>query len=242
MRRTITVLSLFAFAFAALAQSSLVAPNGYGNVEGNSSATSPFTSSSFRLQMVYNASLFAGLGPIRISSISFRIDGASSGDVLYVFSGATVQLSTTPVAPDALSPVFANNVGGNVQTIFNGAISFGGAYQAGASPQPFGQSIPGSSSFIYDPSQGNLLLDIFAGGGMTVFPGALDAQFTAGDSISRVFANSETALSGTVDSLGLVTRFGYTVPEPSTWALAALAAVLAWLVRRKHGSPSDRES
>ena len=90
-----------------------------------------------------------------------------------------------------------------------------------------------TTPFWYRPEQGNLLLDIKGRSGLTVFPGALDAQSALGDSISRVFANSEILTSGTADTLGLVTRFNMTVvPEPSTWALLLTGSALLALYRR----------
>jgi hypothetical protein len=230
MKRTVQVISLFIATSSVLAQGTIVGPNANANVEGNSSTRDPFTSSSFRFQQVFSASQF-GLAPFMINSIAFRIDGASSGDVLYAFTGSTIQFSTTTRTPDNLSPVFADNIGSDMTTVRNGGIAFGGTYQPGANPQPFGQSssvVP----FFYNPAQGNLLLDIYGAGGITLFPGALDAHLVSGDSVSRVFAASDLASSGVADSLGFVTRFGVTaVPEPSTWALLILG--FAMLLRRR---------
>ena len=216
----------------ALGQGSVVVPNGFGNVEGNSSTSDPFSSSSFRFQQVFSASQF-GSSPFLINSISFRIDGASSGNVLYSFGGGAVQLSTTTRTPDSLSPVFADNIGSDVATVRSGAFSFGGLFQSGANPQPFGQTIS-TDPFFYNPAAGNLLVDIIAGGGLTLFPGSLDAQNTFGDSISRVYANTAGASSGSADTLGLVTRFNVTgVPEPSTWLLLLLGSGAAFIFKRR---------
>ena len=118
-------------------------------------------------------------------------------------------------------------------TIFNGAMSFGGVLQPGADPQPFHQTILAFSPFWYNPQQGNLLLDIRGRSGQVFFPGTLDAQSVFGDSISRVYANSELLTSGIADTLGLVTRFDMlVVPEPSTWALLLTGSALLALYRR----------
>ena len=238
MKKLIPILLLWSSALAALAQGVVVVPNGFATVEGNSSTSDPFTSSSFRLQMVIDASQFAippGASG-RINSISFRIDGSSSGNVIYSFGGGSVTASTTTRAPDGLSSVFADNIGANPVTIFNGGLGIGNFYAAGANPQPFGGGVEATTAFWYRPSQGNLLLDIRGRSGQVLFPGALDAQSVVGDSISRVFANSELLASGTADTLGLVTRFDFTVvPEPSTWILASLGlATLLILKMRRH--------
>ena len=236
MKKLIPMLLLWSSGLGALAQGVVVVPNGFANVEGNSSTSDPFTSSSFRLQMVIDASQFAippGASG-RINSISFRIDGASSGNVAYSFDGGSLTASTTTRAPDGLSSVFADNVGANPVTVFSGAVAFGNFRLAGANPQPFGSRILATTPFWYQPSQGNLLIDIAGAGGFTIFPGALDAQLASGDSVSRVFATSDLSEFGTVDTLGLVTRFDLTiVPEPSTCALAVLGLLLGAALWRK---------
>ena len=206
-------------------------------MEGNSGASDPFTSSSFRLQMVFDASQFAipAGASGRIDSIWFRLDNSAVNDPVMFFSGGAVTASTTPVGPDGLSSVFANNWGPNAVAIFSGAMSFGGLYQAGANPQPFRQTFIAASPFWYNPQQGNLLLDIFGAGGQPFIPGQLDAHLAAGDSVSRVFANSDLASSGVADTLGFVTHIDFTVvPEPSTWAIIAIGLLVAAAFRRKN--------
>ena len=236
MKRILPGVVFLLMACAALAQpSNMVVPNGLANVEGNSSTSDPFTSSSFRLQMVFDASQFAipAGASGRIDSLWFRLDGGTTNNPSMFFGGGSVTLSLTPVGPDGLSPVFANNVGANAVTIFNGAMSFGGVLQPGADPQPFHQTILAFSPFWYNPQQGNLLLDIRGRSGQVFFPGTLDAQSVFGDSISRVYANSELLTSGIADTLGLVTRFDMlVVPEPSTWALLLTGSALLALYRR----------
>jgi hypothetical protein len=239
MKRLMSMLGISA-ACAALAQPvQVVVPGGLGNVEGNTNMSDFLNASSFRMQMVFDASQFTGLGSgpgisNRISSISFRIDGASTSTVLYSFGGASVTLSTIPRAPDNLSAVFADNVGSDAVTIYSGGQPFGSAYFPGASPQPFAETLLGINPFYYSPSQGNLLVDIRGVEGQTLFPGALDAQEGIGDSVSRVFAVGNLASMGTPDTLGLVTRFNITViPEPSPSLLAGIGLVLAALIRRR---------
>jgi hypothetical protein len=112
--------------------------------------------------------------------------------------------------------------------------AFGNFYEPGANPQPFGSPIGAQVPFWYVPTQGNLLLDIVAGSGRTVFPGSLDAQSAFGDSMSRVFANSAGAAMGTPDTLGLVTRIDFTVvPEPASWLLAIAGIAMIMFLKRR---------
>jgi hypothetical protein len=219
-----------------------VVPSGNANVEGNSSMSEVFTNSSFRMQMVFDASQFAipaGTSG-RIDRISFRLDNGTTEGATMFFGGGSITLSLTPVGPDGLSTTFANNVGANRVTIWNGALSFGGSYVSAATPQPFNTvgAPTATAPFWYVPSQGNLLVDIRGRSGQAFFPGALDAESTTGDSVSRVFATSELLTSGSVDTVGLITRFDMTiVPEPSTWSLFVSGALMALLFiksRRRH--------
>jgi hypothetical protein len=112
---------VFCAVYALAQPATNVVPNGLGNVEGNSSTSDPFTSSSFRLQQVFDASEFgfAGGNTYRIDSIWFRIDASSAGNAEFSFTGSAIQLSTTAACADSLSPVFADNIGPNVTTIYH---------------------------------------------------------------------------------------------------------------------------
>ena len=214
-------------------------PGGLANAEGNSSLSDFLNTSSFRMQMVFDASQFTGLGSgpgisNSITGIAFRPDGASTYHVLYGFGGASVTLSTTPRGPDSLSPVFADNIGPDAVTIYSGAGSFGGGYVPGASPQPFGQTFPALTPFYYYPERGNLLVDIRGVDGQVLFPGSLDAQEVMGDSVSRVFAVGNLSSTGVLGTIGLVTRFNVAViPEPSALLLAGIGLLLVTHLRRR---------
>jgi len=233
MKKHIQILLLVFCARSMLAQQiHIPVPNNLGNTEGNSSMSDFLNSSSFRMQMVFDASQFASLSSApgvsnSVNSISLRLDGASTRDVVYLFNGGSVTLSTTAKQPDGLSPTFADNVGANAVTVYNGALEFGAAYQAGKNPQPFAADILLTSPFFYSPAQGNLLVDIRGVSGQSLGAGALDAESSQGDSVSRVFALSNLADTGTADTLGLVARFDITVvPEPSYWALIGAGTML----------------
>ncbi len=237
------LLESFVFSLAisvAMAQPvQIVVPNGLANVEGNASMSDFLNSSSFRMQMVFDASQFAALPNSpnltnSFNSIGFRLDGGSTQDVVYFFGGASVTLSTTTRTPGNLSPVFADNVGPDAVTILDQAVGFGSTYQPGTAPQPFDTMIIATAPFFYSPSRGNLLVDITAAAGLVQLSGAFDAQNATGDSVSRVFAVNGNSLSGTPDTLGLVTRFDFTVvPEPTTLLLTATALSLIFLFKRR---------
>jgi len=233
------LLAVFAVCFQTLAQvAQVVVPNNLAGIEGNSSISDPFNSTSFRFQQVFDASQFAipAGSSGRIDSITFRIDGASTSQVLLFFGGGSAQLMTTTRGPDELSSLFAENRSADAVTIWNGALSFGGPVQPGAMPQPwqFSGSIPVTSPFFYIPSQGNLMLEVAASGGQAFLPGGLDAHSVEGDPISWVWSGDGNSPGGTASTFGLVTRFDITiVPEPGTMLIALLGVGLLLVTRRK---------
>src|SRR5881394_850451 len=93
----------------------IVAPNNLSSAEGNSLASYPFDGflGSMRYQQVFDSSQFSAIssGGGYISAIGFRHDGTCFGSDGQAISSLQINLSTTPNAPDSLSPVFANNVG-----------------------------------------------------------------------------------------------------------------------------------
>ncbi len=231
-------LSSAARAISADPQVQIVVPGDLATKEGDSSVLEPFTFSSFRFQQVFEASQFEiPEGKLaRIDSISFRLDGGNSAGVLLnAFGGGFVGLSTTLRNPDELSTVFSENIGSDYLTLYEGAFSIGGSFQPGEAPQPWGQTIPvRSREFYYDPSQGNLLLDV-GGFGRRIFrPGSMDATDVRGDSVSWVWSADGNSLFGTAGTKGLVTRFDITlVPEPSVWAILVAGIAVALAGRRK---------
>lgn len=97
------------------------------------------------------------------------------------------------------------------------------------------------SSFVYDPAQGSLLLDVkdfTNNGAIPVF----DAEDVVGDFISRIWndsnVNADTGFFGNGNpndfgnSLGLVTQFVVSpIPEPNSVALLGFALLIVFGVR-----------
>ena len=182
----------------------LVVPNANATVEGNSGNTYPFDigASNMRYQQVYASSQFGAVpaGGAFLTAIAFRVD-AGWGAFAVTLPGIQINLSTTAKAPDGLDTTFANNVGLNDAIVYSGALALSSA--ASGSPAAFDILIPLTTPFWYNPTGGNLLLDVRnSGGGSSA---SFDAVSTANDSVSRVYGGVGSS-TGVTDTLGLVTE------------------------------------
>ena len=196
----------------------LVAPNEWSTALGDAGNLFPlFSSKPMRYQQVFDASQFSRLNPGGgvINRIAFRGHGPGTP-----FTGTVAQLqinlSTTSKTPDGLSSIFGENVGPNDAQVFSGpfqtAVTFTG------DPTNFEVVINFTTPFYYDPTKGNLLLDVRNLQGGTQLPPndqELDGTTASGDSVSRVYnyGDATAAASGKTggvdekDSYGLITRF-----------------------------------
>jgi hypothetical protein len=176
-----------------------------------------------------------------------------------------IDFSTTTAGPRLLSTAFAENIGPDNVTVFNGPLTLDardpsnpGKHCDASAPDDCGPprnytvSIPLTVPFLYDAGRGNLLMDIrnFGGTGHAL---SLDADLVFEETgqtsrVSRVYTNTFDGrnvndLTGSIDvGFGLVTRFEVVVvPEPPTPALVSTGLLLAWLVIKfRLGKSSSR--
>ena len=151
-----------------------------------------------RYQQVYNASNWSS--PVVITSFSFFHNRSSSESIV---SGTfDFYLSTTNVAVDALSSDFNSNVGGD-NAFFAQYVLTGGS-------APPVLTFAGNP-FVYDPSLGNLLIDMQISGISQAGSSAYyDATSSAGGTFSRM-----QDFGGGFAGYGLVTEFNSTDFEPT---------------------------
>src|SRR5262249_6307691 len=157
----------------------------------------------------YPASEFAALtnfGGGWTDDISFRVDGTTGFQFGATIPSITIGLSTTAKNPDGLSPVLSENRGSDYMTVFGpDSLRITGL----PTQPPLFMIVIFVSPFFYDPSKGNLLLEIDITSGATNSVPKFDAWDRFGDSVSRLYTFDQNSSTGIVDTVGLVTRFGF---------------------------------
>jgi hypothetical protein len=144
-----------------------------------------------RYQQAYAASAFGSATPLLIKSVSFL-----RGQGVLLASTYTLSLSTIPKGIDNLSTTdFVSNLGAD-NSLF--------AIRNLSGPAPATLTIQGTTPFLYDPSAGNLLLDIVVSpGGATRGDGATYLARSTALGITSRYHNFGSGFVG----WGLVTQF-----------------------------------
>jgi len=222
-----TLLLLLSLSVSNLNAQPVVVPNANEFVEGNADNVFPFAvDRQIRYQQIYESTQFPGCG--NIIQLKFRLDKTAVG-FNSVIPDILIQLSTTTVTPATLSTTFADNTGSRVTTVFNGELTLS-APDCGIEPCPFDIMINLQTPFNYNPSRGNLLLDVTKQVSPSSSP--FDAVSNVPSITRRVFNDGDaTAETGNVDNLALVTQFVCepavsNVPTLSQWGLIAMAGIL----------------
>jgi hypothetical protein len=218
----------------------IVVPNALTTVDGNSFADTPF--SPLRLLQIFDSSQLTALGgPVLITQIAVRPDmipgpsGPETRDTQWHLSTTTRSIASL-VPGSTVS--FADLIGPDNTLVFSGTITRTTDNLPGpGNTRQFDITLPLQTPFYYDPSAGNLLLELQV---FSVSGEALRRDGVIGDPTVRTvrFVGSPTADSGTVVDFGFVFQItGQPVPEPSTFTLLSLGALgllgYAWQRRKR---------
>jgi len=209
-----TICFLAAMAFSLPVRSAradqIVVPNYATNSQDANSGEGIFNTIS-RHQIVYDASQFPPY-PIIISQIQWRPDTFTDHPITNAtITNIQINLSTTTNAVDHLSSTFSQNTGTNDTVVFSGTLTLSTFLSTQSNgTTAFDIVVPLQTPFIFDPSSGNLLLDVrdFTGASQNIYD---NSTSSGSDSVSRVFStfdpNATTA--NAIDSGGGAIQITY---------------------------------
>jgi hypothetical protein len=245
--------ALAALAGVAPAQAAPLATDAPGVVAGNAQGPAPFRfygTGGSRTQQVYESRLFGNFGgaPRAIEALAFRAFPGAFASAFFgttlAISDVTITLSTTARGDEGagvLATRFADNVGADATVVFDGALSL-----TTTAIGSFDYLVMLDTPFVYDPGQGNLLLDVtipttatVGGSGLFGFL-TFDTVNTLDDGIYAIVSNSNgAATTGVASTAGAVTRFlsqpVVAVPAPGGAALFLLGTLALGTLRpRRH--------
>lgn len=141
------------------AQNDVVVPAAARTSEGYQLHGLPFGVPGFRTQLLVEAAAIAPNGAL-LQAIRFRGDrGFLIG---FTIPNVTVTLSHTSASTATVSPSFAANATGPGTVVFQGTVALPSYLTGGLQPRGFDIVLPLAAPFLFDASQGNLLIDVRA--------------------------------------------------------------------------------
>ncbi len=205
---------------------------------GNGNNTFPFFAiPPMRYQQIYASSAFPLGGTI--DKIMFRDDEVFAEINGPYFQTMDLQISFAYAAnsPANASRTFASNIGDDFTIVLDGVAT---ESHDGSPPTTFGFVIDVADTFMYDPSRGDLLMQVLVRDNLTNTVSLDGSSGPQQNVTTRIWASGINTTTGLVGSdkayfFGLVTQFEFIpIPEPS--AIVQFGAMLLLLIahRRRH--------
>ncbi len=187
----------------------IVVPNALATNDGNGSATSTVGFASVRWLHIHDASEFGALsGPSFLTQFAYRPDQilGQSGPRSFTLR---IYASTTSRTVAGISTTFAENIGPSNTLVFDGTVNVTTENLPGpGDTRQFDYVFPFTTPFLYDPADGNLVLDlqIESSGSALTFD-----TVSEDPAIGRVGIGSSTATTGDI-RFSHVTQFTFEPP------------------------------
>ncbi|MCU0707694.1 MAG: S8 family serine peptidase [Pirellula sp.] len=183
----------------------------------------PFGINSMRYQQIYSADQFPNGG--LIDEVRFRRTIFSETTITDLQLDVEVRLSYAARSVSNASSVFADNVGADLTTVYDGILTMSST--STTYPLPFDAVIDVDDTFFYDPSRGDLLVDFFVRDSNYPFPAYFESTvYPAPDlATTRIYSFSVDDRSGIPglyynDNLpyGLITQIAFNAQsDPADW-------------------------
>jgi len=203
---------------AASAQTTAIwTPPAYAFYPGDSSSVFPWNraTASLRYQQIYGAANFTAQSfnfQVLISRLRFRAPVVATTTTWAGGSwpNVTINMSTSATPYTAASATFAANHGGDLTNVYMGPVTVQAGTGSGTGvPGPIYIDIPLTTPFLYNPTSGDLCLEVqLDGRGWTGTSINCDVVVGAPAQMTGIYdPTSATAPAGIMGSYGLVTQF-----------------------------------
>ena len=211
MSKLLLPVAALGLATSLLAQSTQTVPQGYLNTNGTTANSWPWNNTNaggHRCMWIYDSSHIKFSGPILINRLRWRAHANYATWAGGTHSNVTINMSTAAVDYLAASATYASNHGKDVKAVFKGNVT------VTPNTHPNGRwyvEIKLPVPFLYDPSQGDLVIDY-------IRPGAPSGSFVPVDHLSgsgfkmnRIQShNTSTSATGSVGPYPAITEIQYT--------------------------------